>query len=285
MVSSICAPLHTQTGEIIGTLSLSSTHSRFTSEELSLLEGLAAQATVSIQNARLFEQVEAGRQRLQALSHRLVEMQETERYRIARELHDEVGQLLTRLDLMLKLMTRLSAARIRESLGEAQALVGELTTRVRELSLDLRPAMLDDLGLLPALLWHFEGYTAQTGVHVNLEHAGLGQRFHPDVETAAYRIVQEALTNVARHAGVNDVTVRLWANQDTLWRPDRRSGRRIRFPGQRSRPALPVAWSGCEERATLAGGQLVIEAAPGRGVLLMADFPLGGPGDGERDEQ
>ena len=284
MVSSICAPLHTQTGEIIGTLSLSSTHSRFTSEELSLLEGLAAQATVSIQNARLFEQVEAGRQRLQALSHRLVEMQETERYRIARELHDEVGQLLTRLDLMLKLMTRLSAARIRESLGDAQALVGELTTRVRELSLDLRPAMLDDLGLLPALLWHVERYAAQTGVRVNFEHNGLEQRCHRDVETAAYRIVQEALTNVARHAGVNDVTVRLWANQDTLWVQIEDQG-----VGFDSRAALAAGASsglvGMRERATLAGGQLVIEAAPGKGVLLMADFPLGGPGDGEREER
>jgi signal transduction histidine kinase len=204
-------------------------------------------------------------------------MQESERRRIARELHDEVGQLLTRLDLMLKLITRLPAERIPERLSEAQALVSELATRIRELSLDLRPAMLDDLGLLPALLWHFERYAAQTGVRVSLEHAGLEQRFPPDVETAAYRIVQEALTNVARHAGVSEATVRLWANSDRLHIQIEDQG-----GGFDPRAALAASVSsglvGMRERANLAGGQLVIEAAPGSGARLMAEFPLGDPG-------
>ena len=77
----------------------------------------------------------------------------------------------------------------------------ELTDRVRDLSLRLRPTMLDDLGLAPALLWHFQRYTAQTGVHVDFRHEGLDRRFSPEGETAAYRIIQEALTNVARHVG------------------------------------------------------------------------------------
>jgi len=88
--------------------------------------------------------------------------------------------------------------------------------RVRSLSLALRPTMLDDLGLLPALLWQFERYTAQTSIRVICEHRGLDQRFPPDVETTAYRIAQEALTNVARHAGVVEVTVQLWADQEIL---------------------------------------------------------------------
>jgi signal transduction histidine kinase len=137
--------------------------------------------------------------------------------------------------------------------------------------------MLDDLGLLPALLWHFERYTAQTGVRVNLEHAGVEQRFGPDVETAAYRIVQEALTNVARHAAVGEVTVRLWAHPERLNLQIEDQG-----AGFDPRAALAASASsglvGMRERATLAGGWLVIEAAPGSGARLLAEFPLGDPG-------
>jgi PAS domain S-box-containing protein len=235
-------------------------------------------------NAQLLEQVRAGSERLQSLSHRLVETQESERRQIARELHDEVGQLLTRLDLMLKLIARSSVERIPERLSEAQALVSELTMCVRELSLDLRPAMLDDLGLLPALLWHFARYTAQTGVRVSLEHTGLEQRFPADVETAAYRIVQEALTNVARHAGVSEATVRLWANSDRLHIQVEDQG-----AGFDPRAALAASVSsglvGMRERATLAGGQLMIEAAPGSGAHLMVEFPLGDPGARKASER
>jgi signal transduction histidine kinase len=94
-------------------------------------------------------------------------------------------------------------------LGQARALVSELIVRVCDMSLFLRPAMLDDFGLLSAILWHSEHYTAQTRVRVTLVHAGLEKRFAAKVETAAYRIVQEALTNVARHAEVDEATVRL----------------------------------------------------------------------------
>jgi signal transduction histidine kinase len=117
--------------------------------------------------------VRASRQRLQTLSHRLVMVQEEERRHIAHELHDEVGQLLTGLNLTLDMSSRLPPDALRTSLGEAQTLVSELMLQVRNLSLELRPAMLDDLGLLAALLWHFKRYTAQTGVQVNFKHIGL----------------------------------------------------------------------------------------------------------------
>src|SRR6185369_8963475 len=114
-----------------------------------------------------------------------MEVQETERRKIALELHDEIGQVLTGLKLSLEMGARLPAGEIGESLASARLLVNELIARVRKLSLDLRPAMLDDLGLLPALLWHFEHYTAQTQVRVNFKHSGLEKRrFGPQVETA-----------------------------------------------------------------------------------------------------
>src|SRR5262249_18900736 len=149
---------------------------------------------------------------------------------IARELHDEVGQMLTGLKLTLDLMARqpaeaaaraANAGRAATSLRErpiiqARQLVNALVARVRDLSLDLRPAMLDHFGLIAALLWLFERYTAQTGIAVSFEHDRLERRFASEIETAAYRIVQEALTNVARHAAVSQVTVRAWADDRTV---------------------------------------------------------------------
>ena len=156
-------------------------------------------------------------ERLKILSRRLMEVQEAERRKIALELHDEIGQVLTGLKLSLEIGSRKPANEVGASLNQARALVNDLMARVRKLSLDLRPAMLDDLGLLPTLLWHIENYSAQTQVRVNFKHSGLEKRrFAPEVETAAYRVVQEALTNVARHSGATEATVRLSTHRQTL---------------------------------------------------------------------
>ncbi len=222
---------------------------------------------------RLFEEVKAGRERLQALSHRLVEVQEAERRHIARELHDEVGQLLTGVKLTLEMSVRLPDDQIRASLGETQALINELIAQVRELSLELRPAMLDDLGLLPTLMWHFERYTAQTQIQVNFKHTELNGRLTPEVETTAYRIVQEALTNVARYARVNEVIVRLWVDQDMLNVQIEDEG--IGFdPEAEQTTSSSSGLSGMYERAALLNGQLTIESSPGSGTCLTAKLPL-----------
>jgi len=246
----------------------------FDENDLRLLQSLAAQAAVAIQNAHLFEQVRTGRERLQALSRRLVEVQEAERRHTALELHDEVGQILTGLKLTLEASTRLPADKTRASLDEAKALLNELIMRVDDLSLDLRPAILDDLGLLPALLWHFERYTSQTNVRVTFRYTGLeGRRFAPEVETAAYRIVQEALTNVARHTDVGEAMVRAWADQDVL-------AVQIEDQGAGFDPEATLAAgdttgvAGMRDRAVLLGGKLTVESAPGTGTRLTAEFPL-----------
>ena len=155
---------------------------------------------------------QAERERLSALSQRLVEVQEAERRYLALELHDEIGQALTALKLTLDKGMHLRA----DALNDAQAQIDSLIDRVREMSLDLRPGMLDDLSLLPALLWYFERYTAQTNISVAFTHDCPNGRLQPEVETAAYRIAQEALTNVARHAGVSEAIVHVSANQATL---------------------------------------------------------------------
>ncbi|HEX6292621.1 MAG TPA: sensor histidine kinase, partial [Herpetosiphonaceae bacterium] len=234
---------------------------------------VADQIEIGIQQAMLSEQVRSAEQDLQRLSRQMIEVQESERRHLALELHDEIGQTLTGLKLILEMIQRLPIDEFQRRLSEAQALVNDLMARVRQLSLDLRPAMLDDLGLLPTLVWHFERYTAQTNVQVTFAHTGLGRRFPPEVETATYRIVQEALTNVARHSQVRHVTVSLWVIGDMLTV-------QIEDQGAGFDPSIDQASSasrglpGMRERAALLGGELVVETMPGVGTLIRAELPV-----------
>lgn len=209
---------------------------------------------------------------LQTVSSRLLAVQESERKHLARELHDEIGQLLTGLRLMLN--PKNSDADVRElRLEHARAIVDDLLGRVRRLSFDLRPADLDQFGLLPALLAFFDRFTEQTGLLVDFKHNGMERRFASELETAAYRIVQEALTNVARHAGVAGVIVRAWTDHDmlTLRIEDRGHG----FdPESVWKNARSSGLSGVRERAILLGGRLMIDSEPGSGTTITAELPL-----------
>jgi signal transduction histidine kinase len=218
------------------------------------------------------------RQRLEEdrnrLSQRILALQESERRALARELHDEVGQTLTGLKFSLEMALQAPPEVLRDRLLTVEMSVNDLIAKIRHMSLDLRPSMLDDLGLLPALLWLFERFTGQTGVQVDFKQFGLaGQRFGGEIDTAAYRIVQEALTNVARHAGVRQVTVRAWADNTTF-------GVQIEDHGSGfNRPASQLAryssgLSGMYERARILGGQLSIDTAPGAGTRITAVLPL-----------
>jgi PAS domain S-box-containing protein len=210
---------------------------------------------------------------LQALSSRLLEVQETERKHLARELHDEIGQLLTGLRLLLR-PNGDSPDVFKSRFEQARTIVDDLLDRVRSLSFDLRPADLDQFGLLPALLALFERYTAQTGVLVNFKHQGMERRFPSKMETSAYRIVQEALTNAARHAGAADVTVRVWTDADKL-------NLRIEDRGCGFDPDVALkaprfgGLNGMQERISLLGGRMSIESSPGAGTTITAELPLG----------
>jgi PAS domain S-box-containing protein len=266
-------------GRTLGALALGDAAGRrFGEEEGRLLAAFAGHAAIALENARLFAELRAGRDQLEALSRRLVEVQETERRHLARELHDEIGQGLTGLGLTLEMSARGRSDEARAHLADAQGLVGELMARVRQLSLDLRPAMLDDLGLLPALQWLFERYTTQTGIAVAFRHSGF-ERLPPDVETAVFRVVQEALTNVARHARVQEVAVRLVAAAHRLWLEVEDRGVGFDADAGLGGPSTG-GLLGMRERVSLLGGRLSLTSAPGRGTHLTADLPLASPAAG-----
>jgi signal transduction histidine kinase len=272
--SYIAVPLAAQ-GKLVGMLNLGSQemHAFDADLQTAALE-VGRRLALVMYNAYLFDELDSSHDRLEELSRRLVMLQEAERRAIARELHDEVGQTVTALSIHLDLASRAGADEQLQRLSATQRLVEDLADQLRRISLDLRPPMLDDLGLLPTLLWYFEWVAEQYRLDVTFEQHGIERRFDGDIETAVFRIVQEALTNVARHAQASAATVRLWADSATISAQIEDKGRGFEVNQALHRNSGGLR--GMQERARLLGGKLVIEARPGYGTCLTALFPLQG---------
>jgi PAS domain S-box-containing protein len=211
---------------------------------------------------------------LQTLSHQLIEAQESERRSIARELHDEIGQELTGINLILEVVQRLPPEKGLERTRQAQVTVQNLMSRVSRLSLDLRPPILDDLGLLPALLWFFDMYHAQSGIQVNFSSSGLqGARFPASIETTVFRVVQESLTNVARHARVEEVLVRIAVANQSLRIVVEDSGQGFDLAAALA-SGTASGLNGMRERVHLLNGDFLIAAEPKQGTRVFATIPF-----------
>ncbi len=216
--------------------------------------------------------------RLQQLSRRLLQIQELERRHLARELHDEIGQVLTvaKIHLQTAALSPESAS-LAAQIEEPVALLDRLLAQVRSLSLDLRPPLLDDLGLVPSLHWLLQQHEARAGTpEVHLDTDALLGRCDPMIETACFRIAQEALTNALRHARAQNVHVSLALQDEHLRLAVRDDG--IGFDAAAARVRAERGGSlgllGMHERASLAGGTLTLLSAPGRGTEVEAVFPL-----------
>lgn len=243
-------------------------------DDITLLKGLANQASSAIQNVELFEQVRAGREYQRKLAKSLVDVQEAERRHLAKELHDHLGQTLTGLQFMLENIKKEASGTDRSSLEEIQQSVSDIIGQVRDMSLNLRPSMLDDMGLISTLHWHFDRYTSQTGIGIIFECDEFSGRFPTEIEIAAYRIVQEALTNVARHAQVKEVFVGLAVQAKTLWVEVVDKGKGFDPSTGFDKPTSGLG--GMQERANLVGGYLTIRTFLNQGTQILAALPLSG---------
>ena len=235
----------------------------FTDDDLRLAETLAVRAAVAVD---LSERVTRDAVR------RVVEAQELERRRLARELHDETGQALTSILLGLKPLER--SAESEETLAAVDAvreLVVSTLQDVRRLAVELRPTALDDFGLAPAVQRLADTFREQSGLHVDLESQLGEERLPSEVETALYRVVQEALTNIVKHADAGRVSILLSRKDGSVVAVVEDDGSGF-DPGASREDALGLA--GMRERAALVGGRLQIESAVGAGTTLVAEVPL-----------
>lgn len=267
--SAMGAPLIVE-GKVIGVVTISSRANRqFTEEELDLLQVVADRVAPAIERSRLIESVRAARERLEALSRRLLTAQEEERRRVAIELHDELGQVLTAVKIGLESMP----AQLSESIESVDRAMGT----VRDLALELRPPMLDDLGLASALRWYADRFAQQT--HVEM-HIAIGEvpELDAGLATTSFRVAQEALTNTARHAAAKNVWLELCRTSSELELAIRDDGSGFDVDAARERAARggSLGLIGMEERVSLSGGSIAISSTPGRGTEVRARFPLGG---------
>lgn len=211
---------------------------------------------------------------LEAHARRLLEVQESERRLIARELHDEVGGALTAVKLNLQSLRGMRAGDSGAALADGLALVDGVLQSVRSLSLDLRPAMLDDLGLIPALRWYCERQARRSGVAIELAMDAIDLKAAPLLESACYRIVQEALTNALRHADAHlvQVALRLGGGGFTLEIVDDGCGFDVAAARRRELAGESGGLLGMEERTRLLGGRFEIHSAPRAGTRVRAEF-------------
>lgn len=245
-------------------------------------EGLALFATditerkrVEAENARLFAQVESARERLQSLSRQLVEAQEEERRRIARELHDEIGQALTALKLNLQSVQRTAGTAVPE-LDESIDIAERTLQQVRDLSLDLRPSLLDDLGLAAALRWYLDRQAQRTGWRTRFTGDHPELRLPTHLETVCFRVAQEALTNVARHAHATEVwlDVRRRNGELLLTILDDGVGFDVYAAHRRALGGSSCGVLGMQERVALVGGRLDISSTPASGTGVRMSLPI-----------
>ncbi len=278
-------------GDLIGVVAfgINGQVREFTQDELSLLKAISDQAAQALANAQLLKAANEQQEQLRALSAKLVDAQEEERLAVARDLHDDIGQALTGLVMQLgsarSLLPR-SAKAARDILEQAEALTQEVMERTRAMIHELRPQVLDDLGLIPALQRIGDDFQRSTGVQVEVRMSSFPQRLPPAAEVAVFRIVQEALTNVRKHAQARHVRIELAKHgQEVLLsvqddgigfekhtsRP-RDSGDVVIGEGYRI-PAGHYGLIGIQERAKMLAGKFQISTSPGHGTTIRVILP------------
>ncbi len=242
-------------------------------------ERTAAYEAAARDNARLYAELQRKEQLRGELLHRVISAQEDERKRIARELHDETSQSLTALMVGLDTVQMAAAQDVQKAnkhLASSHAIAETLLKNIHRLVADLRPTLLDDLGLIPAIAWYGEQRLKPLGINFQLDDRQMKTRLPTSTETALFRVVQEAMTNVVRHSRATAVTVRL-AHEDhcvTLEISDNGLG----FDPQALQPSNShgqgLGLRGMQERASILGGEFQLQSAPGKGTIITIRVPV-----------
>jgi PAS domain S-box-containing protein len=253
-----------------GTLSAGTKARRnFTDHDIAFLQSMANVLAAALEQKRAVRELDEKRDRLEALSRRVLDAQEAERRAIARELHDDFGAMLSALKLNLQ-----NEKRGADAVAENLALVDQAIQQVRDLASDLRPSILDDLGLAAAVNWYADREARRAGLDLRLDTESIDGKLAATVETACFRIVQETLTNVVRHSGAKSIEVQLHARADAVRVCVRDDGKGFDVETVR-RAAAAARGHGLlnmQERAELAGGRLDIDSGPGLGTTICATF-------------
>ncbi|NLC57958.1 MAG: GAF domain-containing sensor histidine kinase, partial [Armatimonadetes bacterium] len=253
----------------------------FSEEDERLATTFAAQAAAAIESARSVENLRSleesqRRERQHAeLLQRVIAAQEEERKRVARELHDHTGQSLTSLIIGLRrLEAEQDAEPARTAVRQMRLQASRALEELHHLAFELRPSVLDDLGLVVALQRYAEDFAQRTGIQLHMALDALaGVRLDPAVEIALYRIVQEALTNVAKHAQAHTASVLLQERANSLVLIIEDDGRGFVVPDVAAGNGKHFGLMGMQERVALLGGKLTLESAPGAGTTVYVELP------------
>jgi len=231
-------------------------------------------SSIDIEDRKRAEKdLEEAHRQLKILSRRRVKVQEEERRHLARELHDEIGQALTAAKINLQAAMEESDPAKSKRIHETAAILERLLSQVRQISLNLRPSMLDDLGLVPALRSLLDEQGRRASVAVRFSAKNISESLDPEIQTTCFRIAQEAITNAVRHAAATQIQVDIHREEGSFRLRVYDDGRGFEMPPPQSQ-TIGLGLLGMKERAALVGGRTRITSAPGKGTTVDATLPL-----------
>jgi signal transduction histidine kinase len=250
---------------------------KITSQELAILSGIATQIGITLENVYLLEELREKEEVRGRLLERVISIQEEERERIARELHDETGQILTALMVnveLLKSEPEFQTAGSQERLEEISSLLSRTMEDIHSLSLDLHPKILNELGLVPAIRWYAKNHLERWGIDFNMAANNLNHSLSTKEEICLFRVAQEAITNVIRHAHAQRVDIEIGVDAENVYLTVRDDGRGFHLEPHSGGTCLGL--KSMEERVSFLGGRMDIRSQVGKGTEVSVNVPRKG---------